>query len=207
MLQNMVGIALVERNIALLAQMRAELPPGTPLPADCNALQVQPAETLALCPLMYGEWLGGSESIHAEDAKIAADPEASDADKSFYFILMRQTEAQQLYEKSRYCTPEILAAVARDEVRVPAPEQRKKYCSPLNPVCKIEGPDWSNYQARLLNANRYLRAFELLQHPEVPLPPGYTRDRNGISFSLHPEKADTPAPTITLPLPGSRLNP
>ena len=92
-------------------------------------------------------------------------------------------------------------------MRVPAPEQRKKYCSPLNPVCKVEGPDWSNYQARLLNANRYLRAFELLNHPEAPLPPGYTRDRNGISFSLHPEKADTPAPTITLPLPGSRLTP
>jgi len=201
------GAGLVERNVALLVQMRAELPPETPWPALCDELQPLPQEALALCPLMYGEWLGGSESIHAEDAKIAADPEASDADKSFYFILMRQTEAQQLYEKSRYCTPEILAAVARDEVRVPAPEQRKKYCSPLNPVCKIEGPDWSNYQARLLNANRYLRAFELLQHPEVPLPPGYTRDRNGISFSLHPEKADTPAPTITLPLPGSRLNP
>ena len=207
MLQSMVGIALVERNIALLAQMRAELPPETLLPADCNALQPQPAETLALCPLMYGEWLGGSESIHAEDAKIAADPEASDADKSFYFILMRQTEAQWLYKNSRYCLPEILAAVAHDEVRVPAPEQRKKYCSLLNPVCKMEGPDWSNYQARLLNANRYLRAFELLQHPEAPLPPGYSRDSNGLSFSLHPEKADTPAPTITLPLPGSRLNP
>ena len=32
------------------------------------------------------------------------------------------------------------------------------------------------------------------------------RDGNAISFSLHPEKADAPAPTITLPLPGSRLN-
>ena len=207
MLQSLVGIALVERNIALLAQMRAELPPETPLPADCNALQVQPAETLALCPLMYGEWLGGSESTHADDAKIAADPNASDAEKTIYFIFMHQVEAQWLYKNSRYCLPEILAAVAHDEVRVPEPEQRKKYCSPLNPVCKMEGPDWSNYQARLLNANRYLRAFELLNHPEAPLPPGYTRDRNGISFSLHPEKADTPAPTITLPLPGSRLNP
>lgn len=32
------------------------------------------------------------------------------------------------------------------------------------------------------------------------------RDGNAISFSLHPEKADAPAPTITLPLSGSRLN-
>ncbi|MFC2503638.1 MAG: hypothetical protein ACFN4D_06280 [Cardiobacterium sp.] len=156
---------------------------------------------------MYGEWLGGSESTHADDAKIAADPNASDAEKTIYFIFMHQVEAQWLYKNSRYCLPEILAAVAHDEVRVPEPEQRKKYCSPLNPVCKIEGPDWSNYQARLLNANRSLRAFELLNHPEAPLPPGYSRDSNGLSFSLHPEKADTPAPTITLPLPGSRLTP
>ena len=204
-LQSMISIALVERNIALLAQMRAELPPETPLPADCNALHSQPAETLALCPLMYGEWLSYHEYIRKDDAQIATDPDASDADKSFYFILMRQTEAQQLYENSRYCAPEILAAVAHDEVRVPEPERRKKYCSPLNPACKMAFPNKSDYQARLLNANRYLRAFELLQHPDAPLPPGYSRDGGSISFTLHPEKADASAQTITLPLPGSRL--
>ena len=206
-LQSMIGIALVERNIALLAHMRAEQPADAPLPADCAALQPQSAETLALCPLMYGEWLDYHEAIHKDDAQMAADPDASDADKAFYFTLMRQTEAQQLYENSRYCAPEIRAAVARDEVRVPEPERRKKYCSPLNPACKMAFPNKSDYQARLLNANRYLRAFELLQHPDAPLPPGYSRDSNGLSFSLHPEKADTPAPTITLPLPGSRLTP
>ena len=204
-LQSMIGIALVERNIALLAHMRAEQPADAPLPADCAALQPQSAETLALCPLMYGEWLDYHEAIHKDDAQMAADPDASDADKAFYFTLMRQTEAQQLYENSRYCAPEIRAAVARDEVRVPAPESRKKYCSPLNPVCKIKRPDWADYQARLLNANRYLRAFELLNHPDAPLPPGYTRDGDSLRFNLHPEKAGEAGKTITLPLPGSRL--
>ena len=204
-LQSMIGIVLVERNIALLAHMRAEQPADAPLPADCAALQPQSAETLALCPLMYGEWLDYHEAIHKDDAQMAADPDASDADKAFYFTLMRQTEAQQLYENSRYCAPEIRAAVARDEVRVPAPESRKKYCSPLNPVCKIKRPDWADYQARLLNANRYLRAFELLNHPDAPLPPGYTRDGDSLRFNLHPEKAGEAGKTITLPLPGSRL--
>ena len=204
-LQSGISTALVGRNIALLAHMRAELPPDTPLPADCAALQSQSAETLALCPLMYGEWLDYHESIHKDYAQMAVDPDASDADKAFYFTLMRQTEAQQLYENSRYCAPEIRAAVARDEVRVPAPESRKKYCSPLNPVCKIKRPDWADYQARLLNANRYLRAFELLNHPDAPLPPGYTRDGDSLRFNLHPEKAGEAGKTITLPLPGSRL--
>ena len=204
-LQSGISAALVGRNIALLAHMRAELPPDTPLPADCATLQPQSAETFALCPLMYGEWLDYHEAIHKDDAQIAADPDASDADKAFYFTLMRQTEAQQLYENSRYCAPEIRAAIARDEVRVPAPEPRKKYCSPLNPVCKIKRPDWADYQARLLNANRYLRAFELLNHPDAPLPPGYTRDGDSLRFNLHPEKAGEAGKTITLPLPGSRL--
>ena len=118
---------------------------------------------------------------------------------------MRQTEAQQLYENSRYCAPEIRAAVARDEVRVPAPESRKKYCSPLNPVCKIGRTDWADYQARLLNANRYLRAFEILKHPDAPLPSGYQRVGNHLSFTLHPERGENARKTISLPLPGSRL--
>ena len=205
MLQSGVGVALVERNIALLAHMRAEQPAGAPLPADCAALQPQSAETLALCPLMYGEWLDYHEAIHKDDAQMAADPDASDADKAFYFTLMRQTEAQQLYENSRYCAPEIRAAVARDEVRVPAPESRKKYCSPLNPVCKIGRTDWADYQARLLNANRYLRAFEILKHPDAPLPSGYQRVGNHLSFTLHPERGENARKTISLPLPGSRL--
>ena len=107
-LQSGISAALVGRNIALLAHMRAELPPDTPLPADCATLQPQSAETFALCPLMYGEWLDYHEAIHKDDAQIAADPDASDADKAFYFTLMRQTEAQQLYENSRYCVGERL---------------------------------------------------------------------------------------------------
>ena len=205
LLESIVAARLLRRDIDLLARMRAELPPNHPLPADCDALRSQPAETIALCPLMYGEWLDYHEAIHKDDAQMAADPDASDADKAFYFTLMRQTEAQQLYENSRYCAPEIRAAVARDEVRVPAPESRKKYCSPLNPVCKIGRTDWADYQARLLNANRYLRAFEILKHPDAPLPSGYQRVGNHLSFTLHPERGENARKTISLPLPGSRL--
>ena len=205
MLQSMVGIALVERNIVLLAQMRAELPPETPLPADCNALQVQPAETLALCPLMYADWLGYSEAMREADAEVATSMK-DDAEKSFYFITERQMRAQTLYENSRYCAPEILAAIARDEVRIPAPERWPKYCSPINTLCRFAWHDRSRDQAGLLNANRYLRAFALLRHPNAPLPPGYSRDGDTLTFTLHPEQRDKNiARTVTLPLPGSRV--
>ena len=204
-LQSLVGIALVERNIALLAQMRAELPPDAPLPADCDALQAQPAEIIALCPLMYADWLGYSEAMREADAEVATSMK-DDAEKSFYFITARQMRAQTLYENSRYCAPEILAAIARDEVRIPAPERWPKYCSPINTLCRFAWHDRSRDQASLLNANRYLRAFALLRHPNAPLPPGYSRDGDTLTFTLHPEQRDKNiARTVTLPLPGSRV--
>ena len=205
MLQSMVGIALVERNIALLAQMRAELPPDAPLPADCDALQAQPAEIIALCPLMYADWLGYSEAMREADAEVATSMK-DDAEKSFYFITARQMRAQTLYENGRYCAPEILAAIARDEVRIPAPERWPKYCSRINTLCRFAWHDRSRDQASLLNANRYLRAFALLRHPNAPLPPGYSRDGDTLTFTLHPEQRDKNiARTVTLPLPGSRV--
>lgn len=204
--QSAVGAALLRRNLALLAEMRAELPADAALPAACDALQAQPAETFALCPLMYGEWMAYREDTRRDNAKIAADAEASAADKAFYFTLMRQVAAQRLYNDSSYCAPEILAAIARDELRLPQQERWPRYCSPINPVCRFAWVDLRHFQARLLNANRYLRAFAVLQHPDAPLPPGYSRDGSGLTFTLHPEKADTPAQTITLPLPGSRLH-
>ena len=204
-IQSTAGATLLRRNLTLLAAMRAELPADAALPAACDALQAQPAETFALCPLMYGEWMAYREDTRRDDVKIAADTEASAADKAFYFILMRQVAAQTLYNDSRYCAPEILAAIARDELRLPEQERWPRYCSPIHPVCRFAWADFRNFQARLLNANRYLRAFDVIQHPGAPLPSGYQRVGNHLSFTLHPESAKEGARTITLPLPGSRL--
>ena len=139
------------------------------------------------------------------DAEVATSMK-DDAEKSFYFITARQMRAQTLYENSRYCAPEILAAIARDEVRIPAPERWPKYCSPINTLCRFAWHDRSRDQASLLNANRYLRAFALLRHPNAPLPPGYSRDGDTLTFTLHPEQRDKNiARSVTLPLPGSRV--
>ena len=210
LLESIIGVRLLTRNIDLLARMRAELPPNHPLPTDCEALQPQPAATVALCPLMYSEWLTMSDVTNRLHTPDSEKLQGKALLEKMFAIMKNQTDRQRLYESRKYCAPEIIAAVARDEAATPVADDWPRYCSPLNILCRVAQANFAetyrNYQARLLNANRYLRAFELLQHPGAPLPPGYSRDRNGISFSLHPEKADSPAPTITLPLPGSRLN-
>ncbi|MFC2503636.1 MAG: hypothetical protein ACFN4D_06270 [Cardiobacterium sp.] len=207
--QSALSVRIIERNIALLAQMRAELPPDAALPVDCDALRPQPAASLALCPLMYSEWLRIDEAADKPKWDWTPGNRAKTLGEQSANYWIWQTKSQQRYEMNKYCAPEIIAAVARDEIAMPDIDANPRYCSSLNILCKMAQANFKTYpgyQARLLNANRYLRAFELLQHPEAPLPSGYSRDGNAISFSLHPEKADAPEPTITLPLPGSRLN-
>ena len=202
------GAGLVERNVALLVQMRAELPPETPWPALCDELQPLPQEALALCPLMYSDWLEFRHIMRHDDAAIIADRQRDIAEKALYFILMRQAEAQYLVENTKYCAPAMLAAVRRDEVLQPTLDKWPRYCSPLNPLCRMGRPDSRFYQARLLNVNRYLRAFAALRNPAAPLPQGYRREDGKLYFLRHPrfnhEKETWQV--VALPLPGSRIN-
>ena len=72
---------------------------------------------------------------------------------------MAQMRVNTAYKRARYCAPEILAAVARDEVALPPPlppQEKRKYCALLNVLCQMDEPDFSDYQARLLNAHRVL---------------------------------------------------
>ena len=210
LLESIIGVRLLARNIDLLARMRAELPPNHSLPADCETLRPQPAETIALCPLMYSEWLTMSDvtnRLHISEAEASRGKALLER---MFTITKNQTDRQRLYESRKYCAPEIIAAVARDEAVTPVADDWPRYCSPLNIICRVAQANFAetyrNYQARLLNANRYLRAFELLNHPDAGLPPGYSRDGDGLTFTLHPEKAGEAGKTITLPLPGSRIN-
>ena len=209
LLQGALSTRLIERNITLLAQMRAELPPDTPLPADCGALRPQPAENLAFCPFMYSEWLRIGEAIDKPKWDWTPGNRGKMLGEQFANYWVWQTKSQQRYEMNKYCAPEIIAAVARDEIVMPDIDANPRYCSPLNLICKIAQNNFEDsyryYQGRLLNANRYLRAFELLNRPDVALPTGYSRDSDGLTFTLYPESTKEGARTITLPLPGSRM--
>ena len=158
---------------------------------------------------MYSEWLSIGEAIDKPKWDWTPGNRGKTLGEQFINYWMWQTKSQQRYEMNKYCAPEIVAAVARDEIIMPDIDTNPRYCSPLNLLCKIAQNNFEGsyryYQGRLLNANRYLRAFELLNRPDAPLPPGYSRDGDGLTFTLHQERADTPSQTITLPLPGSRM--
>lgn len=209
MMQSIVSLKIFQRNITLLAQMHAELPPDTPLPADCETLRPQAAENLALCPFMYSEWLNIDELTEKPEWDWTPGNRGKMLGEQFANYWVWQTKSQQRYEMNKYCAPEIIAAVARNEIVMPDIDAKPRYCSPLNVICKIGQNNFEAsyryYQGRLLNANRYLRAFELLNHPDAALPPGYSRDGDGLTFTLYPESTKEGAQTITLPLPGSRM--
>ena len=169
LLESIVAARLLRRDIDLLARMRAELPPNHPLPADCDALRSQPAETIALCPLMYSEWLTMSDVTNRLHTPDSEKLQGKALLEKMFAIMKNQTDRQRLYESRKYCAPEIIAAVARDEAAPPVADDWPRYCSPLNILCRVAQAHFKTYpgyQARLLNANRYLRAFELLQHPK-----------------------------------------
>ena len=195
---------LIERNVILLVQMRAELPPDAPWPALCDELQTLPQQELALCPLMYGEWLSFQQPMEKDWATWQAEVKSIDDQISLSFA--RQILTQNLYEKAKYCAPEILTAIERDELRLPQRDIWPRYCSLLNTVCRISGSDNHDYQAVLLNVNHYLRALAILRDPAAPLPQGYRLENGQLHFRRHPERKEKEEgmQAVALPLPGSR---
>ena len=217
-LDGIIGASMIGRDVPLLAEMLAESPADTRLPAACDKVKVQPAENLSLCPRMYGEWRGMSErlqnALQAEELKKNDEKlyKESGIDPSTHIIaasFRQQTLAYALHKVARACTAEAKAAVARGELPdlSASIEAKAQYCSPYNGICiAIEGLDYTRYQARLLNVNRYLTALDYLRHPTDTPPAGYHLENNTLTFTRYPDRKDEEGmQTVTLPLPGSRL--
>ena len=133
---------------------------------------------------MYGEWLGFQQSMTADSVKAMAA--ADGADEALYLILEQQKVAQDLHEKAKYCAPPILAAIEQDELRLPQRDIWPRYCSLLNPLCRLSEPDKHDYQAVLLNVNHYLCALAILRDPAAPLPQGYRLENGQLHFRRTP---------------------
>lgn len=208
-LDSMIGRTLIKSGTITLAHLRATLPAGHPLPAECAAPQPLPAETLSLCALQYGEWRSLVESkledkheIDLEDKKLGTRLALK-----LYQSWIAQLYTNRAYKGTRFCTADMLDAVRRDEVRVPTldKEDRVKHCSFFNVLCQLVGAEdeAAYYQARLLNANRYLAALDALRAPDKPLPPFMEKGQGDtLLLRLHREREDEN--TLALPLPGSK---
>ena len=222
-LESLFGVSLITRNVTLLAEMLAESPPGTRLPPACDEVKVQPAEILSLCPQMYGEWRVISADIEKQIARegLTKTPSASKEQPGQTNInallhdmtrnLFTQAKAYTLQILMSPCSAESRAAVARSELPdlTPDPSARTQYCSPYNPLCiaAAKGLDYTPYQARLLNVNRYLTALDYLRHPTDTPPAGYHLENNTLTFTRYPAREDEEGmQTVALPLPGSRYN-
>ena len=156
-LQSACDTAVIGRRLLLsdnllldsMAAMQAELPADAPLPATCDELQPLANTQLALAAQMYGEWrFFMSAEIEATSDWITAT----------YLFAMRHLPRYFIRGFTRYAAPEILTAIARGEVAVPPRHPVFDFCSPLDGLCKLTS--MHDYQARLLNANRYLAAFD-----------------------------------------------
>lgn len=190
LLDAMVGVALLEQNVRLLAAMRAELPADAPLPATCAELQSLANVQLALAAQMYGEWrffMSGEAEAVGDWMTVA------------YFFVLRHLPRYSIRGFTRYAAPEVLTAVARGEVAVPPRHPVFDFCAPRDGLCRLITMD--DYQARLLNVNRYLAAFATLRDP-VHLPKGMRRDGAFLYLELLPTQRGVQ--TLVLPLPGSQ---
>ena len=219
-LDGIIGASMISRDVPLLAEMLAESPAGTRLPAACDEVKVQPAENLSLCPRMYGEWHIISEVLQKDMQEGLTkmpftDEQYRELGVNFFpntmlTSLFNQAEAYALQEFSRSCSAENRAAVARGELPnlAPDPNIRAKNCSPYNGLCIAAASwDYTPYQASLLNVNRYLTALDYLRHPTDTPPAGYHIENNTLTFTRYPiRRNEEGMQTVTLPLPGSRYN-
>lgn len=191
LLDSMLGVALLEQNVRLLAAMRAELPANTPLPPACGELQPLANTQLALAAQMYGEWrfaMSGEAEAVGDWMTVA------------YSFVLRHLPRYSIRGFTRYAAPEILTAIARGEVAVPPRHPVFDFCSPLDGLCKLTS--MHNYQARLLNINRYFAAFVALRDP-LHLPAEMRTDGAFLYIDLLPTQQGVQ--TLTLPLPGTQV--
>ena len=216
----LIATGLIAANTTMLAEMLAESPAGTRLPAACDEIKVQPAENLSLCTRMYSEWHIISEVLQKDMQEGLTkmpftDEQYRELGINFFpntmlTSLFNQAEAYALQEFSRSCSAENRAAVARGELPnlTPDPSLRAQNCSPYNGLCIAAASwDYTRYQARLLNVNRYLTALDYLRHPTDTPPAGYHLENNTLTFTRYPDRKDEEGmQTVTLPLPGSRYN-
>ena len=200
---------LLERQLTLLAEMRARLPATQPLPEECAELRAPARAELSICPRLAHDGLNFVR-IYDGDFKRWQVPgslvslPSSLVDSRLLEIRQRATIAEYLQEAARHCGSAAEALVAAD--RLDRPPRPGSYCWPDDELCTREDGRWQPFQARLLNGGRLLTGWEALTHPDRPLPPGYRWENGQLHFALHPE-GKKPAREIHWPRPGQRRAP
>ncbi len=217
----MTGAAMIEGNVRLLADVLAELPAGTTVPAACaQVFTVPTAQALSLCPAMRGEFRVVSHGSLATGPwwrTLVWDPDKTRALLAEPMAGACAAEAEQALVEDRPVTWTV------------APRSRWRLQCAANGlgclVADIARPDHAGFAVRLQDAGAQLRLAEALlwlhdhagsDDPLARLPARLrdgrrplqlSADGNGLQVASYQRRDGTVLPPMQLPLPGSAVPP
>ena len=112
----LIATGLIAANTTMLAEMLAESPVDTHLPAICDEIKVQPAENLSLCPYLAAEWEYQSAELDKSLQEILdglkdMEEEArqngvtTPAPRKAFTSMFKQAQAYVVHESTRFAAP------------------------------------------------------------------------------------------------------
>lgn len=169
---SMIGAALVDGNVTLLAEMLAELPREHPLPAQCEAVSALPlVATDAACRAMLAEGRFATGALRTQITSAVA-AKAVDQDLPAWGTRLlfdpERTAARGAPKFAWYCGEQARELVAQDRPLLDPtpPASRWSLACASNAVgcilADIAAPAYSDYGLRLQDADARLRALAAL---------------------------------------------
>lgn len=161
LLPAMVGGAWLNANAEELATILSELPPDTPLPANCNTAMVPlTGFEMSACSAMRGEFLRIS-------AQFRGNREAFRKRRAGLFFDEKKSTARAAENMGWLCLPATIDAIAKDQ-RVSAPPHASMFrleCAANYVGCilsSVAGSDTSGYARRLQDVGAKLRLLQAI---------------------------------------------
>jgi len=228
LISSMIGAAMLQGNVGLLADMLAELPTEHPLPSSCTtALAPAPSDEFSACPAMRGEARFVFESMR--EINSSDNPTGKAWQAPLFPILYDhdKTVARMAPRLAWYCGKEAKAAIATDRpVQTPPASDASLGCADNFIGCVLAdagNASFDEYQHRLQDAVLRLKvmstivwlrdqprdestAARLARRPQSMRSPArevrISEDGTSLEIDLFD---DRDGPTWQLPLPASRL--
>ena len=224
----MIALAWLRGGVQLVADIRAELPAGQPLPAECAA---------ALAPLMeaerqscdvYRAEFAGMDASLDPGTMFASGPEPGLGDHAKAFAARfvysgEHTRALLATTLAKACAASRSTAVATAAESEPRCDRTARVFNPLGCIlADISLPDYGRYPRREQDVDALLHTVALADwlatQPDIgaafatrpesyrALPVTLEADARSLVLRRREQREDE-APEFTLPLPGSRIAP
>jgi len=178
----MIGRRILADSVEVAAQIIAELPLDTSLPAICDsAFALLSAEEISLCPAMRGEFAFMRSYIEMEKQRLERNQTPRGKEKPSDWDNLLLIHAQY---NSAACLPQTQQSLFKDE-KFTLPKASispwLEQCQKDNPACmmaQMNRPDYSNYVHRMQDTAAQLQMMQVLlwlrsQPPDLLLTSDY----------------------------------